>query len=173
MNRGVFFYIMIPLILAAGLFQSTAAARIEVRGVKPDLVLLLLIAGTLIYGSRYGLVWAFLGGLALDVFSGGPMGASSLALMVAVLLAGIGHRTLSRYNMLVPLGVTAVGTAIYGFVYLGILFALDVLVINIWEVPLVATVQHIILPATVYNMLLMLLMIPLINRYPESQEIKS
>ena len=90
--------------MLAGLLQSTAAARLEIRGVKPDLVLLLLVLGTLIYGSRSGLVWAFVGGIALDIFSGGPMGASSLALMAAVLVAGLGHRTLSRYNLLVPLG---------------------------------------------------------------------
>jgi rod shape-determining protein MreD len=81
---------MIPLIVVASLFQSTAATRIKIYGVKPDLVLLLVIVGTLIYGSRSGLVWAFIGGLLLDVFSGGPMGASSLALMAAVLLAGVG-----------------------------------------------------------------------------------
>src|SRR5690554_7566761 len=89
---------MIPLILMAGLLQSTAATRVKIYGVKPDLVLILLVVGTLIYGSRSGLVWAFIGGLVLDVFSGGPMGASSLALMAAALVAGVGHRTLSRFN---------------------------------------------------------------------------
>lgn len=171
MNRGAFFYIMIPLLLFAGLVQSSAAARFEIRGVKPDLVLLLLIAGTLIYGGRLGLVWAFVGGIALDVFSGGPMGASSLALMAAVLLASLGHRTLSRYNILVPLGTTLLGTAVYGLVYLAILITLDLLAVVSREVPITATIQYILVPAAIYNTMLMLLAVPFLNRLPESQDI--
>lgn len=165
------FYVMIPLVLAAGLLQSTAAARLEIRGVKPDFVLLLLVLGTLVYGSRSGLIWAFVGGIALDVFSGGPMGASSLALMAAVLVAGLGHRTLSRYNVLVPLAAIAFGTATYGLVYLGILSALDLFAVAPREVPLLATIQYIVVPAAIYNVILMLLVIPFLNRVPESQDI--
>lgn len=171
MNRGIFFYVMIPLLLLAGLLQSTAMARFEIRGVKPDLVLLLLVAGTLIYGSRSGLIWAFVGGVALDIYSGGPMGASSLALMAAVMVAGLGHRTLSRYNLLVPLGATLLGTATYGMVYLGILIILDLFSVVPREVPLLPTVQYIIVPAALYNMILMLVVLPLMNRMPESQDI--
>lgn len=169
MNRGILFYVMIPLVLLASLLQSTAAARLEIRGVKPDLVLLLLVLGTLIYGSRSGLFWAFVGGIALDIFSGGPMGASSLALMAAVLVAGIGHRTLSRYNLLVPLTAIALGTATYGLVYLGILSALDLFAVAPRDVPMLPTIQYIVVPAAIYNVLLMLVFVPFLNRVPESQ----
>ena len=101
------------------------------------------------------------------------MGASSIALMAAVLVAGLGHRTLSRYNILVPLGATLLGTAVYGLVYLGILGALDALAISLREVPMLSTVQDVVIPAALYNMLVMLLLVPLLNRAPESQEIKS
>jgi hypothetical protein len=103
MNRGLFYYLMPLLLLFASLLQSTTTNRIQVRGVKPDLVLLLVLVGTLIYGGRSGLLWAFIGGIGLDLFSGGPLGSSSLALIAATLLVGIGHRTLSRYHLLVPL----------------------------------------------------------------------
>jgi len=33
-------------------------------------------------------VWAFVGGLVLDLFSGGPMGAITLALLIVAFLAG-------------------------------------------------------------------------------------
>ena len=171
MNRGTLYYIMVPLVILAGLLQSTAATRFEIRGVKPDLVLLLLIAGTLIYGSRPGLVWAFVGGIALDIYSGGPMGASSLALMAAVLVAGIGHRILSRYNLLVPLGATLLGTATYGLVYLAILGALDLFLVAGRQTPFLPTIQYIVVPAALYNMTLMLLALPFMNRLPESQDI--
>lgn len=171
MNRGLLYYMMIPLILMAGLLQSTAATRVKIYGVKPDLVLILLVVGTLIYGSRSGLVWAFIGGLVLDVFSGGPMGASSLALMAAVLLAGVGHRTLSRFNVLVPIGAMALGTAVYGAAYLALLTVLQYLRVTQHSLPLWTTVQNILVPALIYNTTLMVLIQPLLNRVPESQDL--
>jgi rod shape-determining protein MreD len=189
MNRGFFYYLLPLFLFLASLLQSTAANRIQVRGVKPDLVLLLVISGTLIYGSRSGIFWAFIGGIALDLFSGGPFGASSLALIAATLVVGIGHRTLSRYNILVPIGAIMIGTLVYGVVYIVILFSLQTLSnlstfqaanlniirpapqISLWQTLFWPTVQYVILPALFYNLALMLLLIPLLNRVPESQDL--
>ena len=171
MNRGALYYMMLPLIAAACLFQATAAARIKIYGVKPDLVLMLVVIGTLVYGPRPGLVWAFFGGLGLDIFSGGPMGGSSLALMAAVLVAGFGHRTLSRFNVFVPLIAIVAGTLVYAGAYLGILAVLQYLDVTHHQVPLLATVQNVVVPAVVYNTTLMVLLIPFLNRIPESQDL--
>ncbi|MCC6169566.1 MAG: rod shape-determining protein MreD [Caldilineaceae bacterium] len=171
MNRGALYYLMIPLILLAGLLQSTAATRIKVNGVKPDLVLILVVVGTLVYGPRLGLLWAFIGGVVLDIFSGGPLGASSLALMAAVLVAGIGHRTLSRFNLLVPIGAMALGTAVYGVAYLALLSVLQYFRVAQHSLPWGLTVQNILAPALVYNTTLMILLLPLLNHVPESQEL--
>ena len=73
-NRGALYYLMIPLVIVASLLQSTAATRIEVGGVKPDLVLLLVVIGTLLYGGRSGIVWAFIGGISLGCLQWWPHG---------------------------------------------------------------------------------------------------
>lgn len=171
MNRGTLYYLMFPLIAAACLFQATAAARIKIYGVKPDLVLLLIVVGTLLYGGRSGLLWAFFGGLGLDIFSGGPMGSSSLALMAAVLVANLGHRTLSRYNVFVPILVMVGATFVYAGAYLGILGVLQFLQVTQHRVPFLATVQDVVVPATIYNTTLMVFLIPFLNRVPESQDL--
>jgi rod shape-determining protein MreD len=170
-NRGALYYLMFPLIAAACLFQATAAARIKIYGVKPDLVLLLIVIGTLVYGARSGLMWAFFGGLGLDIFSGGPMGSSSLALMAAVLVAGFGHRTLSRFNVFVPLIAIVAGTVVYAGAYLGILAVLQYLDVSHHQVPIWAMLQSIVVPAVVYNTTLMVFLIPFLNRIPESQDL--
>jgi rod shape-determining protein MreD len=162
---------MIPLLPAAALLQSTALARIEIRSVKPDLVLLLILVGALVYGSRTAVVWAFGGGLALDIFSGGPMGSSSLALMAAALIAGVGHRTLSRYNIFVPVGAAVLGTIVYSFVYIGLLGGLSLLGVTPHRFPLREVIQYTIIPATLYNTTLLLVATPFLNRVPESQDI--
>lgn len=171
MNRGALFYGMIPLIALACLLQATALSRIKVYGVKPDLVLILIVIGALVYGSRSALVWAFIGGLGMDVFSGGPMGSSSLALMAAALVAGVGHRTLSRFNMLVPLAAMAAATLVYAGSYLGLLTVLQYLRVTFHQIPLLPTIQHVVVPAMLYNTTLIVVLIPLLNRIPESQDL--
>lgn len=171
MNRGLFYYLMVPLLLFVCLVQSTAATRLQIGGVKPDLVLLLVLIGTLLYGGRPGIVWAFVGGLGLDVFSGGPLGASSLALMAAALVASLGHRPLSRFNILVPLGAAALGTLTYAGVYLALLAVLNAAGWFARALSFMDTMRYIVLPAMLYNTALMLLALPLLNRMPESQDI--
>jgi rod shape-determining protein MreD len=185
MSRTLLYYAMVPLLLVASLLQSTAANRIDIGGVKPDLVLLVVIIGALIYGSRAGIVWAFVGGIALDLFSGGPLGSSSLALMAAALVVGIGHHTLSRYNLLVPIVAGVVGTAVYGASYVGILLFLEALTrwqalaainfdlvrpdlpLPLWSTLFWPTMQIIVVPALLYNTILVIVLTPLINRVPE------
>jgi rod shape-determining protein MreD len=170
-NRGFLYYAMIPLLLLMCVLQSTAAARLQVGAVKPDLVLLLVIVGTLLYGARPGLLWAFIAGLGLDLFSGGPLGASSLALMAAAAVVSLGHRPFFRYNLLVPVAAAVLGTLTYAAVYLLILVVLNTAGWFIRPLPWLETVRSIVLPATLYNTVLMVLLLPFLNRMPESQDI--
>ena len=149
MNRGALYYLMVPLLLLSSLLQST----------------------TLVYGARPAVLWAFIAGIGLDIFSGGPLGASSLALMASALVAGLGHRPFSRFNILVPLTAVALGTLIYATVYLTILAILDVVGASTLQLPLLDTVRDIVLPVTMYNTALMLLLLPVLNRLPESQDL--
>jgi rod shape-determining protein MreD len=171
MNRGALYYLMIPLLLLLSLLQSTTVARFKLAGVKPDLVLLVVIMGALVYGARPAVLWAFIAGIGLDIFSGGPLGASSLALMASALIAGLGHRPLSRFNILVPLAAAALGTLVYAAVYLAILSVLEVAGVSSLRLPLLDTMRDIVLPVTLYNTALMLLAVPVLNRLPESQDL--
>jgi rod shape-determining protein MreD len=170
-NRGILFYLMIPLLLLLALLQSTAASRLQIGQVKPDLVLLLVIVGTLLYGGRSGILWGFVGGIGLDLFSNGPLGASSLALMAAAMVASLGHRPLSRFNIFVPLAAAALGTLAYASVYLAILAVLNAMDWFARDLPFLDAMRYIVLPATLYNTAIMLLMLPLLNRMPESQDL--
>ena len=171
MNRGILYYFMIPLLLFLCLLQSTAVGRLKIAGVKPDLVLLLVIVGTLLYGTRAGTQWAFIAGIGLDLFSGGPLAASSLAMMAAAAVAGLGHRPLSRFNPLVPLMAMALGTIVYAVVYLLILGLLALTGWSTLTVPLFETLRDIALPVTLYNTVLMWVLLPFLNRMPESQDL--
>lgn len=178
-RRELLYYLMLPGLFVAALVQSAMLVRIEIGNVKPDLVLILVIFGTLVYGGQRGVLWAFVGGVALDLFSGGPMGSSSLALIAAALVASPGYQTLSRFNVVVPLAAAALGTLAYGLVYMGVLYALnftiDLPFLQGYELqgariqlPFVATLQYVLLPSVVYNTLIMLVLTPVLNLIPES-----
>lgn len=173
-------YLMPLLLFLAALMQSTVTVRLALWGVKPELVLLLVVIGALLYGSKAALVWGFLGGISVDLFSGGPLGISSLGLMLVALTAGMGHRVLSRYHLLVPVSAGAISSLLYGLVYIGVLGLLreiaaqttivGTLTLPNYQLAFWPTVQDVIVPATLYNTIIMLLVTPLLNRIPETQE---
>ncbi len=173
MNRNIFYYLLPVFIFIAALSQSTITTRLRLLGVKPEVVLLLIVIGAMLYGAKPALIWAFWGGVTIDLFSGGPMGSSSLALIGAALLASLGHTTLSRFNVLVPLILSALATLVYSFVYIGVSYLLAGLgtIIALQQynipqnrIPWGRAFETIIIPTMFYNSALMLLVTPLLNR---------
>lgn len=78
----------IPLLTSVALVQTVLLSRVNLWGARPDLMLLVVLVWAVVRGVDEGLVWGFVGGLILDLFSGGPLGATVLALLSVVLLAG-------------------------------------------------------------------------------------
>ena len=180
-NRGLLYYLLPVLLFFAALLQSTLTTRLRILGVKPELVLILVVIGAMVYGTKSGLTWALLGGIFVDLFSGGPMGSSSLALIGAALVASLGHTVLSRFNVIVPVGLTITATLVYSLIYIGVLGLLALLSrvtilqqypIPRIELPLQLALQSVILPVTFYNSMIMLLLTPLINRLSDAVEVE-
>ena len=76
--------------LAAALVELSVGPHFGVADAHPHLVLVLGIIATRTIGPRVGLTWAFVGGLAIDVLAGRPLGVTAFALIVvsgAALLA--------------------------------------------------------------------------------------
>jgi len=51
-------------------------------------MLLVVLAWAVVRGVDEGLMWGFVGGLIVDLLSGGPLGATALALLAVTFLAG-------------------------------------------------------------------------------------
>jgi rod shape-determining protein MreD len=82
-------YLAVPLLTLVGLIQNALLSRLSLFGSRPDLMLLVVLGWTIVRGANEGLVWAFIGGLVLDLLSGGPIGAYILALLG---VAFVGHQ---------------------------------------------------------------------------------
>jgi rod shape-determining protein MreD len=142
-------YLVVPLLLAVALFQTTALPALKIFGVKPELMLLTVLAWSLVRGVEEGLVWAFLGGLMLDLFSGGVFGASTLALLFVSFLSGLTEGSVTRTGFLMPMGMALLGTLLYQ--------ALFLLVVQFTRggVPWGDSLFQVMLPSLVVNALLM------------------
>ena len=78
----------IPLLITVALSQTVLVARVDLWGGRPDLMLLVVLVWSVVRGMNEGLVWGFIGGLIIDLISGGPLGATTLALLVVAFMAG-------------------------------------------------------------------------------------
>ncbi len=90
--------------------ESTVLQFVRVAGVKPDLVLVLVVFYAIINGSREGAFWGFMGGLAQDFLSGYYLGMNTLSLTVIGYLVGLGHTRLFRENQFVLAGIAFLAT---------------------------------------------------------------
>lgn len=84
---------MIPLLTLVALAEATLLPHVRVGNTQPDLMLLVVGAWSLRRGVEEGAVWAFIGGMALDLLSAGPFTASMFALLMVSLVWGIDPST--------------------------------------------------------------------------------
>jgi rod shape-determining protein MreD len=99
--------IVVPL--AAALLQGSVVPFVAVAGARPNLVVLAAASWAVVAGPREAIWWAFLGGLAADLLSGGPVGALALASLVPV--AAIGLSETPGRPRSVPTAAVLVGIA--------------------------------------------------------------
>jgi rod shape-determining protein MreD len=81
-------------------------------------VLLVVLVWAMLDPGREGMTWAFVGGLLLDLFSGAPLGVSSLALLPVAYVIGLTEAQIYRSNVVMPLVLGAGGALAYHVIYL-------------------------------------------------------
>jgi rod shape-determining protein MreD len=93
------------------LVQTTVLPR--PLDVAPNIMLMLVVCRALVSGLPNAARWAFYGGLSLDVCAGSTLGTHALALLAAVICAGLPLMRLHRENWLLPLVGALLGTLAY------------------------------------------------------------
>ena len=149
----------VALLLAAvgatltALTELTVGPYVRVGAAQPHLVLVLGIVVTAAFGLEAGLVWAFVGGLAIDVLAQRPLGSTAFALLLCLGATDVLGRTLVRVRPLVPVVATVLLTVTYAV----ILFV----TLNALENPLpVKDPISLITPGAVYDVMLAALIGP-------------
>jgi rod shape-determining protein MreD len=108
----------------AALVELTVVPYFRVGVAHPHPVLVLGVVWAIAVGIEGGLVWAFVGGLALDVLAQRPLGSTTFALLVSIAGAALVGRALSRVRPLAPILVVFIFSFVYSMILLVLFSAL-------------------------------------------------
>ncbi len=142
-------YFLAPLLALVGLLQTTLVPHVTVLGAKPNLMLLLVAAWTLLNGSQEGLWWALIGGLWLDLLGGSPLGASALALLLAAYVVGASAASIFREQLIVRVLSGLAAGLVYGLALLALL------ALTGRPTDWLTAFTHVILPDAIFDALLL------------------
>jgi rod shape-determining protein MreD len=137
------------LLSGLSLLQSTLLPHLKVLGVQPDLVLLMVVSWSLLRGAEEGMLWALIGGLALDILSSARLGVNTLPLLLIGFLTGLWQRGIVRQDVLVPFLAIPVATVVYQSAMVALLKLFG------WPGTWSASFVHSVLPSMLLNTLLM------------------
>lgn len=152
--------------ITATLLQATLSPYIKINGVHPDLVLIVVIGWTVLRGLRDGVIWALIGGLSLDLLSGGPFGLFTLALLATALITSLFHGRLFGSSIILPLILTFPLSLLFN--------GLALLILNLLGRPVAwnEAFSYVLVPVAIFNAAVMLLIFPLLyllNRWLNPQ----
>lgn len=110
--------------VVAALIETSVLPDLAPGGLKPDLVFVLTVVAALMIGIEDGLVWAFLGGLMLDILlpERAP-GSTSFVLLVCAGLAALVARLLPQRRISLAIATVLILSWAYQLLVLVVLAA--------------------------------------------------
>jgi len=113
-------YVAVLLMALLTVLQISLFPYLTVAGILPQVAIVTILVWAQLRDTYEGLIWAFIGGFFLDLFSSGPMGATALILMVVILLIGRLQKMLPENRYLLPILLSGLGFAVYFILSVGL-----------------------------------------------------
>jgi rod shape-determining protein MreD len=111
-------YVAMPLMIVLAIIQTAVLPLFPSMALMPQVPLLVILSRGLLRGVNDGVLWAFVAGISLDLFSASPLGLTSLALMAAILIVIWIGRVLPPNRLLLPTLLCGLATIIWQLLYL-------------------------------------------------------
>ncbi|MFP4372890.1 MAG: rod shape-determining protein MreD [Spirochaetaceae bacterium] len=100
------------ILAVIAVLQTNVLVAVEIAGVRPDLLLIVLAWYSVVNGSFEGQIGGFVGGLVEDLLSLAPPGFHALLRAVMGFLFGVLHNRMLVDAVLVPVLLLSVGTVV-------------------------------------------------------------
>jgi rod shape-determining protein MreD len=153
-RRSASIYLSLLILGLVVIIQGTLLSRLHFFGASPNLLLVVIVCWSLLRSVTDGLLWAFAGGLGVDLVAGLPLGMTSLALMPTCFLAGLGRSRVFAGSLPLPMLLVALATPIFGWISL--------LILQVRGLPVdwIGSTLRVILPELALNVLLVPIIYP-------------
>ena len=136
------------LILAvSATLQASLVPQIRLLSGGPDFVFLLVMVWAMSRSLEESVVWAFAGGIMLDLLSYNPTGTSVLGMLILVFLIHNLGEQVYRIGFVILVGLVLVGTL---FQHLVIMM---ILTISGFPVDWITGLTYVVMPTIVYNLI--------------------
>ena len=109
----------------AAIVESTITQYLRVGDAQPHLVFVFAVIWTVVVGFEGGVIWAFVGGLLIDLLAPRPLGSTAFALLLTVGVAALLGRLMVRGRYARPIIAVFVCSLMYSTLYLLITRAIE------------------------------------------------
>lgn len=164
------FLVSAGMVILCFILQSTVFKALEFGGIVPNLMIVLTASFGFMRGEKTGLLVGLFCGLLADIFFGGVLGLYAMIYMYIGYLNGKFNKIFYPEDIKLPIALIFVSDFIYGIVCYMVLFLLR------GRFHFSYYFIHVILPETVYTILVTLLLYPVIlwiNKRLEEREQRS
>ena len=107
----------VPVMVLLTVVQTAVLPYFPILGVTQSLPFLVALAWGLLRGVNEGVVWAFIAGFFMDLFTAAPAGGLTLSYMIAVLAACFINEVLPVNRTVIPMFLAALATIIQQILY--------------------------------------------------------
>lgn len=145
------------MLLLLVLLQVTLMPYFAVAHVQPDLVLVAVACWALWRGATEGAIGGFVGGLGLDMLSGGPFGMHTFILTIVGVLAGFGTALIPSEHWLLLPGMILLSTIVQQAAEVWLLRAAG------WPLYWSQVLIPVVVPAVLLNLLVVVPLYPLLG----------
>jgi rod shape-determining protein MreD len=123
--------------LITALIETSVLPEMPIFGAYPNLLLTFVVVAAIVMGFEDGMVWAFVGGVMIDLLTPGrPIGAVTLTLLLVVGLSVAGARVFGRTRLAAAVGTFAM-TWVFHALFIVILALTEGIALAAFDVRLV------------------------------------
>ena len=149
MKRIICSFIMMIILY---LIQTTIFNKIAIAGIKPNVVIILLVLISYKYGKVPGMMMGFFMGLFLDLTESDYIGYYAVIYLTIGYLLGFSNKLYNGDSTLMPLGLVGMSDFVLNF----LIFITGFLLRNRLDLPYY--MMRIILPETIYTIIVSVLL---------------
>lgn len=116
------FWVITAIMLANIILQSTLLPFLQIAGIQPDTLMILVTCFALLAGSTTGALTGLFGGLLQDILYGKSIGINALQYMIIGYLIGLLYQKVFVDRIFVPLFFVFCGSMLKGLMMMVILY---------------------------------------------------